>query len=93
MATKNLSKSSPKAPQKPAVKETPKELFFLEIPAEHPQMSPDPTLHYGMATDRLKRQIDNLETVEQLAAIDEENDTIHAMSHGLTAVFGKLKDV
>jgi hypothetical protein len=28
-----------------------------------------------------------------LAVIDEENDTIHAMSYGLTAVLGKLKDI
>ena len=82
-----------KSTSKPAVKETPKTLFYLQIPAEHPQMSPDPRLHYGLAIGHLREQIDNLESVEQLAAIDQENDTIHAMSYGITAVLKQLRDI
>lgn len=90
MAESNVTQFPPNGPQKPDVEP---ELFFLEIPAEHPQMSPNPRTHYASATARLKDQINNLETVEQLAAIDEENNIIHAMSYGITAVLEKLRDV
>ncbi len=80
---------------KPVGKETPKtpHLFFLEIPAEYPKMDPNPKLHYRLAAGHLEDQIGNLETVEQLAALEESNDTVNAMSHGITAVVKKLKDV
>ncbi len=80
---------------KPISKETPKtpHLFFLEIPAEHPQMDPNLRGHYELATGHLKDQIHNLETVEQLAAIDEDNHVVHAMSYGLFAVLEELREV
>ena len=83
-------KSTPKAsPAKPKAEN----LFYLQIPAEHPKMSPDPLVHYGSAASHLKEQIENLEAVEQLAAIEQENETVLALSYGITAVIKKLKDV
>ena len=90
MAKKNLSKSQPAAPQKA---ESEPHLFFLRIPADHPAYDPNPTLHLGLAAGHLAHQIANLRTVEQLAAIDQENHTIHAMSYGITAVVEKLESI
>jgi hypothetical protein len=82
-----VKKSTPKPTNK-----KPK-LFYLEIPKEHPGYSPEPTLHYGLATGHLEDEINNLETVEQLAAIDQGNKTVQAMSFSLLAVIERLKDI
>ena len=68
-------------------------LFFLRFAADHPAYDPNPTLHLGLAAGHLKDQIANLKAVEQLAAIDQENDTVHAMSYGITAVVEKIEDI
>ena len=86
MAKRTLSKRTPATEEKP-------HLFFLRIPTDHPDMSPNAKLHLGLAAAHLEDQIGHLETVEQLAGIDEESDVIHAMSYSLTAVLKKLKDV
>ena len=85
MAKSTLLKSSPAANEKP--------LFFLRIPTDRPTYDPNPRSHLGLAADHLKNQIGNLETVENLAAIDEENDTIHAMAYGITAVLENLREI
>jgi hypothetical protein len=90
MAKRNLSSTPASKTEKTAV---PEHLFLLDIPAEHPQMDPDPRFHFALAIRHLGDQINNLEAVEQLAAIEEENRTVTAMSYGLTAVLAKIKDI
>lgn len=68
-------------------------MFRLRIPADSPALSPDVTLHLGIAASHLQNQIDNLKAVEQLTAIEEENATVLAMSYGLTAILEKLEGV
>lgn len=68
-------------------------LFYLQIPNDNPQLSPEPTLHYGLATSHLEQEINNLETIEQLADIEEKNNTVRAMSFAIMAVIDKLKDI
>ncbi len=68
-------------------------LFYLRIPADSPQMHPDPTMHLGLAAGHLQDQINTLDTVENLGAIDEENSTVRAITFAITAVLENLREV
>ena len=90
MPKSTLHKLKPATEPKPQAKP---QLFFPRIPADRPKLDPNLKLHLEVAADHLKDQIANLDTVENLAAIDEENNTIHAMRYGITAVLQNLKEV
>ena len=80
----------------PAPKAKPPEnppLFFLRIPTDKPAMDPDPRMHLELVIAHHADALANLKTVEELAAIDEENNVIHAMSYGIIAVLEKLEEV
>lgn len=68
-------------------------LFFLRIPTDQPAMNPNPKFHLGLAVEHLAEQLTNLDAVEQLTAIDQQNNTVLAMSYGITAVLEKLQKV
>jgi hypothetical protein len=46
-----------------------------------------------LAVGHLAQEIGNLQSVEQLGAIDEGNLTVQAMSYGINAVLAKLEGV
>ena len=91
-----MAKSIVSKKSAPATPETPKatpNMFRLRIPADRPGLDPDPTTHLDLVVGNLMDQINNLETVEELASIDEENNTVRAMSCGITAALENLREV
>ena len=71
----------------------PAKLFYLEAAPGYPQMDTNPAFQYAFPELRLKQQIENLETIEALGAIDEENKTVMAICSAITAVIERLEDI